>query len=486
MCLVLESDDVLLNFNFGAQETKHFEMNNLVSKIKEVSRETVDSSSSSCKKGELCSDMLMWLRTAALDPCKPKQPLEKLRRRQILKAREYLSLDTTKFSWKNRKLILLQKKSAVTSSPPLAKPNGHSYFASSVSRLINSTDSPESSQRCHRRPPISVGSSRYRESLSRKRVCNSDSYESDGSISVASTAKKPTLQTIHRVTKLLKPINNLPLKRVCMLQAKITNKNISPLSNSDDLVDNSSRFRGNDSVDYSSTLNDDQMEYKTSSRSRRLQNFIGDYLPRLAIPVGPRFQADIPDWIEPRKNDNSSTDNQSDSFDSRYLGTKIWPIEGKNIEDSKEKWIGKGRSYSCSCTSMGSISCIKLHIFEKGCQLRADLGSAFFTWKFDEMGEEVSKSWTVVEQQCFESLVKTNRLSQTDSFLVSALKQLSRKCRKSILSYYFNVFILRRMSKKARLATELVDSEDDDDNDDDFRMESSPKRKSTKYLSHGR
>ncbi|KAI3947207.1 hypothetical protein MKX01_019860 [Papaver californicum] len=483
MCLVLESEDVLLNFNFGAQESKHFEMKNLAPKIKEVSRETVDSSSSSCKKDELCTDLLMWLRTAALDPCKPKQPLAKLRRRQILKAREYISLDTTKFSWKNRKLILLEKKSAVTSSPPLAKPNEQSYFASSVSRLINSTDSPESSQRCHRKPPISVGSSRYRESLSRKRVCNSDFYESDGSISVASTAKKPTLQTIHRVTKLLKPINNLPLKRVRMLQAKITNKNISHLSNSNDLVDNSSRFSGNDSVDNSSTLNDDQMEHKRARRSPRLQNFIGDYIPRLAIPVGPRFQADIPDWIEPRKSDNFSTDNLSDS---RYVGTKVWPIEGKNTEDSKEERIGKGRSYSCSCNSMGSISCIKLHIFEKGCQLRADLGSVFFTWKFDEMGEEVSKSWTAVEQQCFESLVKTNRISQTDSFLVSALKQLSGKCRRSILSYYFNVFILRRMRKQARLATEFVDSEDDDGNDDDFGMDSSPEHKNTKYLSHGR
>ncbi|KAI3879455.1 hypothetical protein MKX03_014075 [Papaver bracteatum] len=484
MCLVLEPEDVPLNFNFGAQESKHIEMNNLAPKIKEESRETVDSSSHSCKKDELCSDMLMWLRTVALDPCKQKQPLVKLRSRQILKAREYLSADTTKFSWKKRKLILLQKNSAVTSSPPLAKPNEQSYFASSVSRLINSTDSPESSQRCHRKPPISVGSSRYRESLSRKQVCNNHFYESDGSTSVASTAIKPKLQTRHRVTKLLKPINNLPLKRVRMLQAKIANKNISPLSNSNDLLDNSSRYSGNDSVDNSCTLNDNQMEHRTSRRSPRLQNFIGDYLPRLAIPVGPRFQADIPDWIGVRKSDNSSTDNQSDS---RYVGTKIWPVEGKITEDSKEKGIGKGRSYSCSCKIMGSISCIKLHIFEKGCQLRADLGSVFFTWKFDEMGEEVSKSWTALEQQCFESLVKTNRISQTDSFLVSALKQLSGKGRKSILSYYFNVYILRRMSKHARLGTELVDSDDDnDDNDEAFGMESSPKRRNTKYLSQGR
>ncbi|KAI3933934.1 hypothetical protein MKW92_038717 [Papaver armeniacum] len=462
MCLVLEPEDVPLNFKFGAQESKHVEMNNLAPKIKEESRETVDSSSSSCKKDELCLDMLMWLRTVALDPCKQKQPLVKLRSRQILKARAYLSVDTTKCSWVNIHTFSFHLfLSAVTSSPALAKPNEQSYSASSVSHLINST------------PPISVGSSRCREILSRKQVCNNHFYESYGSTSVASTAIKPNLQSRHRVTKLLKPINNLPLKRVRMLQAKITNKNISPLSNSNDLLDNSSRFSGNDSVDNSCTLNDNQMEHRKARRSPRLQNFIGDYLPRLAIPVGPRFQADIPEWIGARKSDNSSTDNQSDS---RYVGTKIWPKRDR-----------KGRSYSCSCKIMGSISCIKLHIFEKGCQLRADLGSVFFTWKFDEMGEEVSKSWTAVEQQCFESLVKTNRVSQTDSFLVSALKQLSGKCRKSILSYYFNVYILRCMSKHARLGTELVDSDDDnDDNDDASGMESSPKRRNIKYLSQGR
>ncbi|MCL7022136.1 hypothetical protein MKW94_020931, partial [Papaver nudicaule] len=99
MCLVLDSEDVLPNFNCGAQEGQHFEMNNLAPKIKEGPREIVDSSSSSCKKDEFCSGMLLWLRTAALDPCKPKQPLEKLRKRQILKARECLSLDSTEYPW---------------------------------------------------------------------------------------------------------------------------------------------------------------------------------------------------------------------------------------------------------------------------------------------------------------------------------------------------------------------------------------------------
>ncbi|KAI3978253.1 hypothetical protein MKX01_013084 [Papaver californicum] len=400
-------------------------LNNRVSKIDKESGENVDSISLSNKKDELCWDILLWLRTAALDPCKQKPRLEKLRRIQILKAREHISLSTTEFPWKKRKLDLLQNESAT--SPPLAKPNEQSSFSSLVPWLVSSTESTEMSQQCLCKPSISVGSLRYHDDLSRKRVRDSPFYES-------------TIQLI-------------------------TNTNFSPLSDSEDSVDNLSVSSENS-----------QEKHKTARRSPRLENFIGDYLPRIEVRVGTRHQADIPDWIGPRKSHNSSTDGKSDSFDSKYMGTKIWPIESKSTEDSKEEGIGKGRSNSCSCYSKGCGGCIKLHVFKKGLQLRDDLGTAFFTWKFDEIGEEVSNSWTAEEQQCFDALVKTNPINLTDSFLEPASKQFPGKCKISILSYYFNVFILRRMSKQIRLAAKLVNSNDDNDA---FVRKSSIKRKNT-------
>ncbi|KAI3883212.1 hypothetical protein MKX03_017672 [Papaver bracteatum] len=457
--------------------------------------ENVDSSSSSNKKDELCWDILLWLRTAALDPCKQKPPLEKLRRRQILKAREHISLSTTEFPWKKRRLDLVENKSAIT--PPLAKTIEKTSFASSVSCLISSTDSTERSQQCICKP-ISVGSSRYHDDLSRKRVRNSHFDESNNdSISVASTPEKPNIQNI-LMNQSLKEINKLPLKRVCTPEAKITTNKKSYLSDSVDSVDTQEKHKTahrsprlpnqsltessslplkqvstpeakittkkdsplSDSVDSVDNLSvsseNSQEKHKTARRSPRLHNFIGDDLPRIEVKIGKRHQAEIPDLIGPRRSDNSSTDGHSDSFDSRYMGTKIWPIEGKSTETNKEEGIGKGRLNSCSCYSKGCGGCVKLHIFKKGLQLQDDLGTAFFTWKFDEMGEEVSKSWTAAEQQCFETLVKTEPITQTDSFLESALKRFSGKSQKSILSYYFNVFIPRRMSKQTRLASKFL------------------------------
>ncbi|MCL7022040.1 hypothetical protein MKW94_014317 [Papaver nudicaule] len=691
---------ILSNQVLGSQNS-YLEMNDRAPKIAKDSKE----------KDNLSSDILVWLRTAASDPCQQNPTLEKLRRRQILKAREHISVSTTEFPWKKRKLDLLQNKNAI--SPPLAKPKEQSNFASSVSCSIDI--STEGSQQCLCQPSISLGSSRYRGDISRKRV-------QDDSVSVASTSEKEIFQNI--VNQSLKESNNRPLKRVCMPQAKITNKNFSPLSDSVDSVDNSSMSTENsqekhktarrsprlqnfigdylprtevpvgtrhqadipnyieprksdnssdgqsDSLDYSASMSTErsqekhktvrrsprlhnfigdylprtevpvatrhqadipdyieprksdnsldssasmstersqekhktarrsprlqnftgdylprtevpvgachradipdciaprksdnssvngqsdsldssasmssensqekhentrrsprfqnftgdylprievpvgtrhhadipdyiaarkvdnssangqsdssdssasmstersQEKYKTARRSPRFQNFIGDCLPRIEVPVGKRHQADIPDYIGPMKNDNFSATGQSDSSDSRYLGTKIWPIEGKSTEDSKEEGIGKGRSDSCSSNGCGS--CIKLHVFKKGLQLREDLGTAFFTWKFDEMGEEVAKSWTAAEQQCFETLVETDPLSQTDNFLEPALKRFSGKCKKSILSYYFNVFVLRRLIKQTRLAAKLVNT----DNEDDVSG-------NTKYLSGG-
>ncbi|OVA17675.1 ELM2 domain [Macleaya cordata] len=364
---------------------------------------------------------------------------------------------------------MLQERSRVTSALSLKKPNEQSSFASSVSCLINCADSTESSEHVLRNKSNSARSMISRDNLSRKRVRNSHSFECDESISGSypSSSQKPEFQTLHRSVQLLKSSNNLPLKQVYMFQADPTNKDFSPPSDSDDSVDSSNEL---------SPKNPKQ--HKTPRRSLRLLNFIGDYLPRLAIPVGPRFQADIPDWTGPVNRENSSADAQCNSEDSRWLGTKIWSIEDKNTENSSER-IGKGRPYSCSCNSSGSLKCIKLHVFEKRRQLQDDLGPAFFSWRFDEMGEDVSKSWTLKEQKSFNILV-----SKSNSFLKPALNQLTSKCRKSIVSYYFNVFLLRLMSKQTRLASKIVDS--DDDEEEAFDMGSSSTHKKTQYLIRGR
>ncbi|XP_059626522.1 AT-rich interactive domain-containing protein 2-like [Cornus florida] len=174
---------------------------------------------------------------------------------------------------------------------------------------------------------------------------------------------------------------------------------------------------------------------------------------RLAIPVGPRFQADIPDWIGPPPQSESST--------SSWLGTQVWPIKDRSAE-TKGDAIGKGRPDFCLCDSPGSVECVKRHVTDRRIQLQYELGPAFWKWKFDEMGEEVSKLWNMEEQKKFDSLVKMNPISKGKSFMKPALKSLQCHCRKSIVSYYFNSYVPKRISMKTRSGCKIIDTDDEE------------------------
>ncbi|KAA8543776.1 hypothetical protein F0562_022047 [Nyssa sinensis] len=161
----------------------------------------------------------------------------------------------------------------------------------------------------------------------------------------------------------------------------------------------------------------------------------------------------------PHKKCPHNADSESDT--SRWLGTRVWPIKGKSIE-TKGGVIGKGRPDFCLCVSPGSEECVKTHIADNRIQLQFDLGPPFWRWKFDEMGEEVSKLWNSEEQKKFTSLVKMNPVSQGKSFLKPALESLPCQHRKSIVSYYFNVYVPRRISMKTRAGCKIIDTDDDE------------------------
>ncbi|XP_062002153.1 uncharacterized protein LOC133719969 [Rosa rugosa] len=185
----------------------------------------------------------------------------------------------------------------------------------------------------------------------------------------------------------------------------------------------------------------------------------GKYFRR-SVPIGRDFQADVPKWIGP-VNRNKLYSEDGDSKVSRWLGTLIWPIKGRKCGGATIKAIGKGRPESCSCVSPGSVDCVKHHIHEARLCLQSEIGPAFCSWKFDEMGEFASKSWTLKEQRTFESLVRTNPISNEASFWKLAFKRFPNKRKKSIVSYYYNVFIPRRMSLETRSSLDEIDSDDD-------------------------
>ena len=183
-------------------------------------------------------------------------------------------------------------------------------------------------------------------------------------------------------------------------------------------------------------------------------------LTRKRIPIGDFFQADIPDWTgSPNKED--LVDDTNGLSNSKWLGTKLWPIEGVDRELSEEI-IRKGSPHWCECTSQGSVECVRFHVNKARLHLKSDLGPAFSTLGLAEMGEEVSKSWTQEEQMRFDDLVRQNPRSEGKSFWEPALKSFTSKSRQDIVSFYFNVFVLRWMSIRTRLGAWTVDSSDDE------------------------
>ncbi|XVF51459.1 hypothetical protein PTKIN_Ptkin04bG0186900 [Pterospermum kingtungense] len=177
----------------------------------------------------------------------------------------------------------------------------------------------------------------------------------------------------------------------------------------------------------------------------------GDDSFRRQVAVGPRFQAEVPEW----------TGAVCDT-DSKWLGTRIWPLKdgGQDSLDVTDP-IGRGRPDSCGCWIPGSVECIRLHIAEKRMKLKLELGSVFYRWRFDGMGEEVSLRWTAEEEKRFKQMVQLEP-SSLNAFWPDASKYFPRKTRQELVSYYFNVFVIRRRSYQNRVTPKSIDSDDDE------------------------
>ncbi|CAN4125059.1 unnamed protein product [Withania somnifera] len=174
---------------------------------------------------------------------------------------------------------------------------------------------------------------------------------------------------------------------------------------------------------------------------------------RKRIPVGRQFQADIPEWRQ-----------EKCESDSKWLGTQIWPLDKQeqNRVLIERVPIGKGRQDTCGCQYPASYDCIKCHLAEKRKKVKLELGSAFYRWKFDLMGEEVALSWTKQEENKFQDIVKRNPFSADKSYWNEIFKFFPYKSRESLVSYHFNVFLLQRRGHQNRTTASNIDSDDDE------------------------
>ncbi|ESQ38587.1 hypothetical protein EUTSA_v10029341mg [Eutrema salsugineum] len=177
------------------------------------------------------------------------------------------------------------------------------------------------------------------------------------------------------------------------------------------------------------------------------------------IPIGPGFRAKLPIWIATTKK-GKFYGSPGDSDTLRWLGTGMWPTYSLKKKAHYKK-VGEGRSDSCSCASPRSTNCVNQHIKEAHELLEKEIDRAFYTWKFDQMGEVGSKSWNSKEEQRFEALLKNNPLSNSLGFWKYASKAFPGKSEKDLLSYYYNVFLINRMRFLASSSNDHIDSDDD-------------------------
>lgn len=191
-----------------------------------------------------------------------------------------------------------------------------------------------------------------------------------------------------------------------------------------------------------------------SDRDAKVQFYAelyGDDSFRRQVAVGPRFQAEVPEW----------TGVVSDS-DSKWLGKQEWSLKGGDHDSlAVTDPIGRGRPDSCGCWIPGSVECIRLHIAEKRMKLKLELGSVFYRWRFDGMGEEVSLRWTAEEEKRFKHMVQQGP-SSLNAFWPDASMYFPRKTRQELVSYYFNVFVIRRRSYQNRVSPKSINSDDDE------------------------
>ncbi|KAK4791841.1 hypothetical protein SAY86_032254 [Trapa natans] len=201
--------------------------------------------------------------------------------------------------------------------------------------------------------------------------------------------------------------------------------------------------------------------------------------PQKPVPIGPNYQADIPPWnpngAKRRSPDFCSTSEAvSQSGDRVLVGHSVIPMP---YSGSFQDEAGAGRS-ECWCHDKGSIGCVRIHIVEAREKLGRILGSKELKeLGFLDMGELVADKWTEEEEQLLHEIILLNPPSTGKNFWDILSSEFSSRTKAEIVSYYFNVFMLRKRALQNRFDPSNADSDNDewclsDEDDEDSIVES--------------
>ncbi|PQP91612.1 uncharacterized protein Pyn_30538 [Prunus yedoensis var. nudiflora] len=153
---------------------------------------------------------------------------------------------------------------------------------------------------------------------------------------------------------------------------------------------------------------------------------LADRSPRKPVPVGPDHQARIPTWTG----------------------------RVKCLDQTDE---------NCSCLDPGTVRCVQKHVMDAREELRRTLGNEkFVKLGFCDMGEEVARRWSEEEEETFLEVVYSNPASVGRNFWKQLSVVFPSRSKRELVSYYLNVFMLRRRAVQNRSNILEIDSDDDE------------------------
>ncbi|KAJ6982575.1 hypothetical protein NC653_025631 [Populus alba x Populus x berolinensis] len=212
---------------------------------------------------------------------------------------------------------------------------------------------------------------------------------------------------------------------------------------------------------------------KMSMPLKDVHSFYLDDFPRKQIPLGPNHQASIPLWDNHIKKDklvqypNGSSLSESDHHiyndnEEKLMGTCIIPMPDTELQLCSRYEAGCGRS-DCGCLDEGSFRCVRQHIMEAREELIQSIGhEKFVNLGFYDMGEDVACKWTKEEERFFHEVVYSRPASLGQNFWKHLAQVFPDRTTKEIVSYYFNVFMLRKRAAQNRSNPLDIDSDDDE------------------------
>uniref|UniRef100_J3LPY1 Myb-like domain-containing protein n=2 Tax=Oryza brachyantha TaxID=4533 RepID=J3LPY1_ORYBR len=203
---------------------------------------------------------------------------------------------------------------------------------------------------------------------------------------------------------------------------------------------------------------------------------IHEHLPRKAVAIGPDHQADIPEW-RPRLSMTVPGGSES-CADLSYSSVSTSGSSPRDEDSENDKWIKHcviptpiscsvtwvgGYEKHCGCSDEGSIRCVRQHVMESRENLKRRFGEDIFReLGLSEMGEDIARRWTDEEESLFHRVVYSNPPSLGKNFWHFLPRALPGKTSMELVSYYFNVFMLRKRARQNRSEPLHVDSDDDE------------------------